>query len=154
MTSLPFSPDQIAALKTQFDVIDQNGDGRISRDEISTLLRREAYAYLTEEQRQQILTTYVVADTDGDGGVSFDEFLVLVAREQDPRAAYLKSFEAYDSDHDGFLTAADFKRVSELQGGDVTMAQADAMIQMADRNADGKVSFEEYYAIMTANVAS
>lgn len=150
MTTRSLSPEQLDVLEAQFDLIDLNGDGRISMDELSALLRREAYAHLSDRQRQQILDSYASVDANGDGVVSFDEFVELVTREQDPREAYRQAFDAYDLDGDGFLTAADFQRIAEQQGGALTTEQAEAMIRMADVNADGKVSFDEYYAIMTS----
>lgn len=153
MTTRSLSPEQLEALKAQFDVIDLNGDGRISMAELSALLRREAYAHLSERQRQQILDEYASVDTDGDG-VSFDEFVVLVTREQDPRTAFRQAFDAYDLDGDGFLTAADFQRIAAQQGGELSAEQAEAMIRMADANADGKVSFDEYYASVTSGSGS
>lgn len=149
MTTRSLSPEQLEALKAQFDVIDLNGDGRISMAELSALLRREAYAHLGERQRQQLLDSYDSVDTDRDG-VSFEEFVTLVTREQDPRDAFRQVFDAYDLDGDGFLTAADFQRIAEQQGGALSGEQAEAMIRMADANADGKVSFEEYYASVTS----
>jgi Ca2+-binding EF-hand superfamily protein len=150
MTTRSLSPEQLEALKAQFDVIDLNGDGRISIEELSVLLRREAYAHLSDRQRQEIVESYASVDADGDGAVSFDEFVELVTRAQDPRAAFRQAFDAYDLDGDGFLTTADFQRIAEQQGGALTAEQAEAMVRMADVNADGKVSFDEYYAILTS----
>lgn len=149
MTTRTLSPDQIAVLKVEFDVIDQNGDGRITADEVSTLLSRESYSHLGAEQRQRTLDSFTRADADGDGQVDFEEFLTMMTPE-DPRAALRESFDAYDLDGDGFLTAEDFKRVAEEQGGELTTEQAEAMIQMADSNKDGKVSFDEYCVILTS----
>lgn len=153
MTTLSLSPEQIAALKAQFDVIDQNGDGRITREELMTLLRREAYAHLTDQQREELIASYARVDANRDGGVDFQEFLTLVTNQQDPRVAFRQSFDAYDLDGDGFLTATDFERITQQQGAELTKEQADAMIQAADGNEDGKVSFEEYYAILTSGSA-
>lgn len=152
MTNPSFSPEQIEGLKAQFDVLDLNGDGRITGDELSTLLRRDAYAHLTDAQRQEILDSYTAADTDGDGMIDFAEFLGLLDRQRtdDPRDAFRKAFDEYDVDGDGFLTAEDFKRITAQQGEEMTTEQAEAMIQMADGNKDGKVSFDEYYTILTS----
>jgi Ca2+-binding EF-hand superfamily protein len=83
--------------------------------------------------------------------IDFAEFLGLLDRQrtEDPREAFRKTFDEYDVDGDGFLTAEDFKRITAQQGEELTTEHADAMIQMADSNADGKVSFDEYYAILT-----
>ena len=150
MTTPKLSADQLAALKAQFDVIDQDGNGRITGDELATLLRREAYAYLSEAQRQEILDSYARVDFNGDGGVDFDEFVVLVTQHQDPREALRKSFDAFDLDGDGFLTAPEFQRLAEAQGEDVGPEQAENMVKLADTDGDGKVSFDEFYAVMTA----
>jgi Ca2+-binding EF-hand superfamily protein len=150
MTIRTLSPEQIAALEAQFDVIDQNSDGRITADEVASLLSREAYAHLGPVERQRVLDSFAKADADADGMVDFDEFLTMMADQPDPRAVFREGFDALDLDGDGLLTAADFKRVSELKGAQLTTEQADALVQMADANQDGVVSFEEYYAIMTA----
>jgi calcium-binding protein CML len=150
MTTRSLSADQIAVLRVQFDVMDQNKDGRITGDELAKLLSREAYAHLTAEQRQQVIDSYTRLDVDGDGGVGFDEFVTLVTNPEDPREAYRQTFDSYDLDGDGFLTAADFVRITEEQGEKLTKEQAEEMIQAADANQDGKVSFEEYYTILTS----
>jgi len=152
MTTRSFTPEQVEALRAQFDVMDQNGDGRITASELEALLQREAYRHLDDEQRLRILRSYASADTNDDGGVDFDEFLAMVSREreQDGLDALRQSFDAYDLDGDGFLTADEFRRIAAQQGEALTEEQAAAMIAMADRNQDGKVSFEEFRAIMNA----
>jgi len=154
MTTPKLSAEQLEALKAQFDVIDQNGDGRITGDELATLLRRDAYAYLSEAQRQDILDSYARVDVNHDGGVSFDEFVVLVMQQQDPRAALRKSFDAFDRDGDGFLTVDEFQRLAEAQGEELGREQAEGMVKLADTDGDGKVSFDEFYAVMTARYSS
>lgn len=149
MTIRSLSPEQIEVLKVEFDVIDQDRDGFITADEVATLLQREAYAHLGPVERQRILDSFAKADTDHNGGVDFQEFLTMMeAQRADPRAAFREGFDALDTDRDGLLTAADFQRVSELQGARITPGQAAALVQMADANQDGVVSFEEYCTIM------
>lgn len=152
MTIQSLSGEQVAVLKAQFDLIDQDHDGRITVAELEALLSREAYSHLTVEQRQQLIASYVSVDANGDGGVSFDEYLTLVVSQQkNARDPFREAFDAQDLDHDGYLTAEDFRRISEQQGDFITEQQAAEMIAMADRNHDGKVSFDEYYAIMAAS---
>lgn len=148
MTTPNLSPDQIAALKAEFDLIDGNGDGRVSREEIAVLLQREAYAYLGEEGRKRVLDAHASVDADGDGALVFDEFVVLMTGGPDPQATFRQMFEGYDLDGDGFLTVDDFKRITAQQGGELSTEQAEAMIQQADTNGDGRVSFDEFIAIM------
>ena len=62
--------EQIAELKKAFEVLDENKDGVISKDELSKLL-----GGLGEDVTDDVVTEMMnLADTDGDGKVNFDEF--------------------------------------------------------------------------------
>ncbi len=58
-----------------------------------------------------------------------------------------KAFERFDSDGDGFITAAEYKSVM-AQMGDyyVTEAVAEAVIGAKDANGDDRLSFDEFWA--------
>merc|ERR1712061_670349 len=67
---LKLSADQLEELKKAFAAIDANGDGVISKDELSTLLKG-----LGEDVGDDVVTEMMnLADTDGDGKVNFEEF--------------------------------------------------------------------------------
>ncbi|MCF6524094.1 EF-hand domain-containing protein [Streptomyces sp. JJ36] len=51
----------------------------------------------------------------------------------------------FDRDGDGFVTAAEFhKAMAELGDVHYTESMAQAVLNTKDRNADGKLSFEEF----------
>lgn len=144
--------DQRDALKAQFDLLDGDGDGKISQQELAQVLERKAYDYLGKDGRQRVLDSLAAVDTDADGTIDFDGFLALMhgpQAEQDARADFRRAFDEVDLDKDGYLTVEDFRRISAAEGAPLTEDQAKEMIEMADKNEDGKVSFEEYYEIMT-----
>lgn len=145
-------PEHVEALRAQFDILDANGDGRVSQAEIQAILGRVAYAHLEPADRQRILDSFSGVDADGDGSITFDEYLTLFidAQREDATGGLRYSFDQYDTDGDGYLTAEDFQRVSEEHGEALTEQQAEAMIKMADANDDGRVSFEEFCEIMQA----
>ena len=61
------SADQIAELKKAFDVMDENKDGQVTRDELKKLLQG-----LGEEVTDEVVNEMIaIADTDGDGKVNF-----------------------------------------------------------------------------------
>ena len=61
---------QIEELKKAFEVLDENKDGVISKDELSKLL-----GGLGEDVTDDVVTEMMnLADTDGDGKVNFEEF--------------------------------------------------------------------------------
>ena len=61
---------QVEELKKAFEVLDENKDGVISKDELSKLL-----GGLGEDVTDDVVTEMMnLADTDGDGKVNFEEF--------------------------------------------------------------------------------
>lgn len=62
--------DQIAELRKAFDVMDENKDGQVTKDELKKLLQG-----LGEEVTDEIVDEMInIADENGDGKVNFDEF--------------------------------------------------------------------------------
>lgn len=58
-----------------------------------------------------------------------------------------KTFERFDADGDGFITAAEYK-TAMAQMGDwhVTESVAEALIKSKDANGDRLLSFDEFWA--------
>lgn len=56
------------------------------------------------------------------------------------------AFNRFDADGDGLITADEYKRVmAEMGDPYVTGPVAEAVIAAKDANADGKLSFEEFW---------
>lgn len=57
-----------------------------------------------------------------------------------------KSFDKFDRDGDGFVTAEEFKQAMvELGDEHYTVGLAEAVIGTRDANGDGVLSFDEFY---------
>ena len=64
------SDEQIGELRKAFDVMDENKDGVVTKDELKKLLQG-----LGEEVTDEIVDEMInIADENGDGKVQFDEF--------------------------------------------------------------------------------
>ena len=64
------SDDQIAELRKAFDVMDENKDGQVTKDELKNLLKG-----LGEDVTDEIVNEMIsIADENGDGKVNFEEF--------------------------------------------------------------------------------
>jgi Ca2+-binding EF-hand superfamily protein len=66
------SPAEEESLRKQFALLDNNGDGYISKSE----LRKSAQ--LLQFTSAQLVETLKMADMDGDGTISFEEFVSLM----------------------------------------------------------------------------
>ncbi len=64
------SQDQVAELRKAFDVMDENKDGQVTKDELKKLLQG-----LGEDVTDEIVNEMIsIADDNGDGKVNFEEF--------------------------------------------------------------------------------
>ncbi|GAA2657276.1 EF-hand domain-containing protein [Streptomyces lunalinharesii] len=60
-----------------------------------------------------------------------------------------KVFARYDVDGDGQVTAEEYRQVvAELEGTEITEAQAQELIDSLDTDGDRMMSFEEFWAAM------
>lgn len=61
---------------------------------------------------------------------------------------YRVAFEHYDKDKNGYLSTTEFKAMMESIGEDLSKEELKEFIILADDDRDGKVSFEEYVALL------
>ncbi len=58
-----------------------------------------------------------------------------------------KTFEKFDRDGDGFVTAVEVQQAMvELGDREYTVGLAEAILRTRDSNTDGVLSFEEFYS--------
>ncbi|MEO5867086.1 MAG: EF-hand domain-containing protein [Sphingomonas sp.] len=102
----------------RFARMDANGDGKLCGDENMRHGRHEAPPADGTMPPPTPARGTAKADTDGDGCVSRDEF----------RAGAMRRFERLDTNHDGFIDAAE------------RQAMSDRMTQMRQRRQGGDVA--------------
>ena len=64
----------------------------------------------------------------------------------------LASFNSFDLDGDGCITAAELKTIVDLLGREVPQEEIQKMVQNIDKNADNMIQFDEYVEILAPNV--
>lgn len=139
----------ISELKDAFAIFDKDNDGFIRKAEMRDILISLGKDG-TEEEVRKVLE---VADTDGDGMINFPEFLNMMANnlnqaQVDAENQLEHMFKIIDRDQDGFITHSEMKRAIEEMGDTTTDAEVNEMIRKADSDGDGKLTFEEFSAIM------
>ncbi|TDD61136.1 EF-hand domain-containing protein [Actinomadura rubrisoli] len=63
---------------------------------------------------------------------------------------YRATFELVDVDGDGYISTAELKSLMSALGQDITDTRAVEVVVAADTDHDGKVSLEEFAALMRA----
>ncbi len=69
--------------------------------------------------------------------------------DNDSKEDIRKVFKLFDEEGNGYIDLKDLKRVCRELGEDMEETEMLEMIERADSTGDGKVSFEDFYNIMT-----
>ena len=120
--------DEVLEIREAFDLFDTDKSGEIDVAEL-----KQALMNLGIDTKNQTLQNMLAdIDKNGNANIDFDEFIDMMTAKM--------------SDKD---TREDLEKVFELFLGDDELNE---MIVRADTDRDGKVSFEEFYAIMTKKI--
>ncbi|KAK3317204.1 hypothetical protein B0T22DRAFT_164704 [Podospora appendiculata] len=139
--------DQVAQIKEVFDVFDKDHTGDITADELGHVMK-ELGLNPSDSELQDLVNE---ADTNKDGVISFDEFLGLMSmavKETDSEQELLNAFKVFDQDGSGTISTEELRNVLRSLGENLTDAELDEMIQMADKNGDGHIDYQEFAQIM------
>ena len=148
---------QLQKVKQEFLLLDRDGDGTISVDELGNALRSMRGKLKASEA--DIKRTLKEIDRDGDGTIDLKEYMSsrknktnqdLVHRALIQRLKIRKEFERFDEDKSGYITKEELMQVIQARAAiTVTEEQINRMMQDSDDNNDGKIDYEEFVLIMT-----
>uniref|UniRef100_A0A672LWE9 Calcineurin subunit B type 1-like n=1 Tax=Sinocyclocheilus grahami TaxID=75366 RepID=A0A672LWE9_SINGR len=145
-----FDADEIKRLGKRFKKLDLDNSGSLSVEEFMSL----------PELQQNPLVQRVIEifDTDGNGEVDFKEFIEGVSQfsvKGDKEQKLRFAFRIYDMDKDGYISNGELFQVLKMMVGnnlkDTQLQQiVDKTIVNADKDGDGRISFEEFCAVSLA----
>ncbi|KAL2781854.1 calcineurin subunit B type 2 [Daubentonia madagascariensis] len=143
-----FDGDEIRRLGKRFRKLDLDKSGSLSVEEFMSLpqLRQNPLA-------QRVIDVF---DTDGNGEVDFQEFISGTSQfsvKGDEEEKLRFAFSIYDMDKDGYISNGELFQVLKMMVGnnvrDWQLQQlVDKTIIILDRDGDGKISFEEFSAVV------
>jgi len=146
----PFSDEELTKILKAFQSLDLDHDGLLRKNEFMVV----------ENLKQNPLVDRVldVFDVDGNGGIDFTEFIkaLSIFAANNPESTdhkLLFAFKIYDVNGDGFISNSDLFYVLKIMVGrnleDEAIQQlVDRTILYADKDKDGKLSFEEFRSII------
>lgn len=138
--------EQIQEFRQAFDIIDRNGDGAITTDDLASVMRAIGQTPTANELTDMIREV----DADGNETIDFTEFLALMSRQMrqsDINDELREAFRVFDRDNDGFIQPQDLRSLLISLGLDSSSEVIRRMINEADRNRDGKIDFAEFQAL-------
>ncbi|CAJ0576848.1 unnamed protein product, partial [Mesorhabditis spiculigera] len=126
-----------------FAVADQDGDGKLSEEELRAFLNPENYDHM---HKVLVEVTLMEKDENGDGAIDLNEFLGEM--KDQPHSDWhqvekTRFAQEYDLDKDGFLRGEEVRKWLIPDLYQVAVQESRHLIQTADKDQDGKLSIEE-----------
>lgn len=147
-----FDLDELRRLEKRFKKLDTDCSGGLSVEE---------FLRIPELQQNPLVHRVIsIFDSDNDGVVNFKEFIEAISRfsvKGDKESKLRFAFKVYDMDCDGFISNGELFQVLKMMVGDNLKEQqlqqiVDKTILYADKDADGKISYEEFKMVITTNL--
>ena len=144
--------DEVLEIREAFDLFDTDKSGEIDVAEL-----KQALLNLGIDTKNQTLQNMLAdIDKNGDANIDFDEFINMMTAkmsDKDTREDLEKVFELFlGDDNSDKIDIRHLKRVCKELNENMSDDELNEMIVRADTDRDGKVSFEEFYAIMTKKI--
>lgn len=134
-------------------MIDRNGNGLISKDELLAGYLEMYGGSMTQDQiTKQVDVLWDQVDVDGNGDIDYTEWALATANKEAllTEKRLLQAFTLFDQDHSGFITAKELMEVIDPAADSKTSLQDwKRIIKDIDENGDGQISFEEFKHLMT-----
>merc|ERR1712139_715814 len=141
---------EIEELKNLFISLDDNGDGQLTMEEITSGLGKLGM----EGMGARMLKIMEECDTDGNGVIDYTEFLAatLDRKRVIQRDVCWNAFRVFDKDGSGKIDTDELIAVLASDEVKDVMAVTDEMVPQilkdADANGDGEIDFDEFMEMM------
>uniref|UniRef100_A0ACD6A3U7 Uncharacterized protein n=1 Tax=Avena sativa TaxID=4498 RepID=A0ACD6A3U7_AVESA len=140
------SAEEVEVIKEMFALMDTERKGRVTLQELKAGLARVG-SKLAEPEMELLMEA---ADVDGDGYLDYAEFVAItihlqrLSNDQHLRTAFL----FFDRDSSGYIERAELADALAEDSGRADDAVLDHVLQEVDTDKDGRVSFDEFVAMM------
>lgn len=144
------SEQMLGDLQAAFNLFDANKDGSIDAAELGRMMKALGGGEDVSDREVRDMITEV--DMSGTGTVEFNEFLFMMAKRiKDPESNddARKAFSVFDTDKSGFIDGPKLRAGLKRLGEDLSESEVAQIIKDADKDGDGKLSFEDFSAMMS-----
>ncbi|KAK4350489.1 hypothetical protein RND71_029802 [Anisodus tanguticus] len=125
--------EEIEVIREMFALMDSDGDGKITYDELKAGLRKVG-SQLAEAEMKLLMD---VADVDGNGVLDYGEFVAVIIHLQrmENDEHFRRAFMFFDKDGSGYIELDELREALADESG-------------ACDTDDGQISYEEFVAMM------
>ena len=136
--------DQLDEFKEVFNLFDTDGDGSLTREELTSAMRSLGLNPTDEEVKAIIVKT----DADMSGTIELPEFTEWVAKKVNLTSQddLRKIFSLIDLDGNGFISADEFRQLLDSLKIDLGEDKLMALMKNADTDNNGMIDYEEFVA--------
>lgn len=138
------SEEEIAGLREMFKMMDADGSGQITLEELKTGLERVG-ASLKDSEISGLMQA---ADIDNSGAIDYGEFIaaMLHLNKIDKEDHLFAAFSYFDKDGSGYITQDELQQACDQFGlGDIHLED---LIREVDQDNDGRIDYSEFVAMM------
>ncbi|CAD8058402.1 unnamed protein product [Paramecium sonneborni] len=135
---------EIQDLQEEFQRLDENNDGFLSKDELlKGYLQIQTDHKLAEDEVERILQTI---DINRSGQIDFSEFCMAAMNQEKLLSVQRveQAFKIFDQNGDGFISKKELEAVMGDLGDDVW----NQILTDCDNNGDGQISYEEFVKML------
>ena len=140
-------------MRRMFSLMDRDGSGKISKDELRELLNTQGH----HPSDAELETMMGEIDADHSGEIDFDEFVSYCAKQKMNRTMSQETrdihdaFSFFDKNGDGYVTAIELRQVMSELGRDISEEQAEQMIAEVDKEGSGRVTYQRFKSMMLSD---
>merc|ERR1719481_2335601 len=139
-------------VRAAFKRFDRNGDGALSKDELSSAMKSSGDSYSDIE----VDAIFSLGDVDGDGEITLEEFITLMSPSSSSIVQKLRksfknlndvkaAFKKIDTNKDGLLSK---QEVLQSSGNMFDKEEVDSIFALGDVNDDGVLDLDEFISVM------
>ena len=142
------SADEIEEIKEAFDIFDPEGTGSIQVEDLLNAMKTLGF----DVKNPAIYKMIADFDESGNGAIEFEEFLdMMTARISDKNTKddLRRVFNLFDDSRSGEIKVEDLRRVARELGEEISEEELKEIVQRADLDGDSKLTFEDFFNVMT-----
>lgn len=149
--SASLTEQDVLDLKEVFDFYDSTGMGVLLPNDLKLLLTENGF----QPNKRTVYEIIAEFDVEETGGISFREFMnamdtrpYLNERKKD----IMQVFKKYDRENKGFIHHEDLREINRQLKENLDDDTIRSMLEKADSNRDGKITFDDFYSVMIRNI--